>query len=203
VLAVSSVRINLKILNTTIMKKIFVFASVAFFAACNSGTDTAKVDSMKSGSDSSKMDNLNYPYTAEYSSKFEIGDPNNSMTVLNLYKAWDNNTLDDEKNLFADFDTLNFSDGSRIAGSRDSVLAAAKQFRNTMSSVTSVVQAFTPLKSTDKNENWVVVWFKELRTATNGKKDSSYFQETWRLNKDGKVDLLYQYEAKTAPPAKK
>ena len=61
----------------------------------------------------------------------------------------------------------------------------------------------TPLKSTDKSENWVSVWFTEHRTNEAGKKDSSYFQETWRLNKDGKVDRFYQYEAKTAPPAKK
>src|SRR6266540_5083993 len=141
------------------MKKFLIISFVAAFAACNSGTDNAKVDSMKSSSDSSMMDTLSYPYTAQYSSKFAIGDPNHSLTVLKLYKDWDNNTLDNSKNLFADFDTLHFADGSMMAGSRDSVLAAAKQFRNTMSSVTSVVQAWIPLKSTDRNENWVTVWF--------------------------------------------
>jgi hypothetical protein len=50
-----------------------------------------------------------------------------------------------------------------------------------------------PLRSTDKNEDWVLVWFKEYRTDANGKKDSTEMQETWRLNKDGKADLLYQY----------
>ncbi len=74
------------------MRKILILASLATFAACNSGSENAKVETM--GKDSTKADNLNYPYTAEYSSKFEIGDPNHSMTVLQLYIDWDNNTLD-------------------------------------------------------------------------------------------------------------
>ena len=176
-------------------------ASLATFTACNPGSENAKVETM--ATDSTKTDNLNYPYTADYSSKFEIGDPNNSMTVLQVYKDWDNNTLDNSKNIFADSVIMAFSDGTVLSGSRDSVFNAVKQFRNTMGTVTTVPVAWTPLKSTDKSENWVSVWFTEHRTAANGKKDSTYYQETWRLNKDGKVDRFYQYEAKTAPPVKK
>jgi hypothetical protein len=35
-----------------------------------------------------------------------------------------------------------------------------------------------------------------------GKVDSFYLQETWRFNKDGKADLLYQFKAAGAPPKK-
>ncbi len=188
------------------MKKILIFGAVAMLAACNSSKDDeAKIESMKSETDSTstKMDNLNYPYTAGYSSKFEIGDPNHSLTILNLYKDWDNNTLDNSKNNFADSAILAFSDGTVLSGSRDSVFNAVKKIRNTMGTITSVPIAWTPLRNIDSSENWVLVWFTELRTAANGKKDSSYYQETWRLNKDGKVDRFYQYEAKTAPSAKK
>src|SRR6266496_5979933 len=109
------------------MKKILVFASVALFAACNSGTDNAKVDSMKSGSDSTKMDEMNYPYTADYSSKFEIGSSKNAMTILQLYKDWDNNTIQNSKNSFAEMnDTLVFSSGDILTGSRDSIIATAE-----------------------------------------------------------------------------
>ena len=186
------------------MRKILILASLAAFAACNSGkTDETKVDSTKSANtESSKMDNPDYPYTARYSNKFEIGDPNNSLNVLKLYKDWDNNTLDNSKNAFADSVIMVFSDGTMLSGSRDSVFNVVKKVRSTMGTITSIPEAWTPLKSTDKNENWVCVWFTEKRTSPKGKIDSSYYQETWRLNKDGKVDRFYQYEEKTAPPKK-
>jgi len=184
------------------MRKILILVSLATFTACNSGSDSAKVETT-AATDSSKTDNLTYPYTANYSSKFEIGDPNNALTVLELYKDWDNNTFDNSKNRFADSVLLAFSDGSVLFGNRDSVFNAAKQFRNTMGTVKSVPVAWTALKSTDKGDNWVLVWFTEHRTAANGKMDSTYYQETWRLNKDGKVDRFYQYAANPTPPTKK
>jgi hypothetical protein len=95
------------------------------------------------------------------------------------------------------------SDGTKLSGSFDSVTASAKQYRNTLGTVTTTVNAVFPVKSTDKNENWVVAWFTEYRTDAKGKKDSAQIQETWRLNKDGKADLLYQYEQKNPPPVKK
>ena len=57
------------------MRKILILVSLATFTACNSGSDSAKVETT-AATDSSKTDNLTYPYTANYSSKFEIGDPN-------------------------------------------------------------------------------------------------------------------------------
>ena len=55
------------------------------------------------------------------------------------------------------------------------------------------VDAVTALRSTDKNENWALVWGMETSTDMKGKVDSTNLMETWRFNKDGKVDLLYQY----------
>jgi hypothetical protein len=43
----------------------------------------------------------------------------------------------------------------------------------------------------------------ETTTAKNGKVDSVDLQETWRLNKDGKVNLLFQFSRATAPPKRK
>ncbi len=187
------------------MRKILILASLAALAACTSNkTDEAKEDSMKSASsDSSRRDTLAYPYTPQYSSKFEIGDPNNSMNVLKLYKDWDNNTLENSKNTFADSVLMVFSDGTVLSGTRDSVFNVVRKMRAAMGSITSDLVAWTPLKSTDKNEDWVSIWNTEHRTAPNGKMDSSFYQETWRLTRDGKVDRFYQYEAKTQPPAKK
>ena len=46
----------------------------------------------------------------------------------------------------------------------------------------------------DKKENWVLVWATEINTDVNGKKDTAALMETWRINKDGKADLLLQFD---------
>ena len=51
-----------------------------------------------------------------------------------------------------------------------------------------------PLYSTDKKENWVLVWATEINTNADGTKDTMALMETWRMNKDGKADLLLQYD---------
>ena len=185
------------------MKKILFFSMVAALAACNSGQDKAQVESM-SVSDSSKKEAVavTYPYQIEYSSSFEIGDAQQAQTLLGIWKDWDNGNLANGRDKFADSLEMHFADGSEMKGSRDSIIAASQRYRDMFSHVESSVSAVIPLKSTDKNENWVTVWGKEIDTHKDGKIDSFYLQETWRFNKSGKIDLLFQYMQKS-PPAKK
>jgi hypothetical protein len=184
------------------MRKFFFILGLSIFAACNSGTDT-KVESMSAKDSTASGSDVMLPYTADYSSKFETGDIKNSKTILDLYKDWDNNSLDNSKDKFADSVSMHFSSGEMMLGRRDSIIAQSKSFRNTMGTVSSQVHAIVPVRSTDKNEDWVLVWFTEYRTDAKGKKDSTELQETWRLNKDGKADLLYQYEQRHPAPPKK
>jgi hypothetical protein len=191
------------------MKKILLVAVVAAFVACNN-TNDAKVESMNKDSGSTKMDdNMSYPYTADYSHSFEIGDPKNAMTILELYKNWDANTLDNAKNFFAEQDTMYFADGSYFMGSRDSLFAAAKQMRGALGTVVDSVHAWIPLRSKDRGEDWVVIWTREISTDASGKRTAKEIQETWRFDKNGKINLCYQYEQQPPkmppppPPAKK
>jgi len=192
------------------MKKILLVAAVAALAACNNTTDSAKVESMnKDSSGSGKMDdNMNYPYTSDYSHNFEIGSSKNAMTILQLFKDWDNNNLDNSKSSFAETDTMYFADGNMFAGSRDSLFAIAKQMRGQMGTVVDSVHAWVPLKSKDRNEDWVLIWATEIATNAAGKTTRREIQETWRFDKDGKVNLVFQYEQQPPkmpppPPAKK
>jgi hypothetical protein len=180
------------------MKKLFFLFAVVAFAACNSNNDT-KVDSM-STPDSSKKENLTYAYTAGYSSQFEMGDAKNSQTILNLWKIWDDGDLSKGKDWFADSVEMHISNGMIVKGPRDTVLSGAQSERNMYTAVTSSVDAFMPLRSTDKNENWVCIWGKQISTDKKGKMDSVNLQETWRLNKDGKVDFMLQYAQGATPP---
>lgn len=176
------------------MKKILVFISLAVLAACNSNDDS-KSDAMEPGKDSTMpaMAPINSPYAIGYSSDFEMGDAKNAETLLAIWKDWDNGDLAAHKDMFADSVEMYFSDGSSMHSVRDSVLASAQNFRNTFASAVSSVDAVIPVNSKDKNENWALIWGKEIDTDKKGKVDSFNLHETWRFNKDGKVNLMFQY----------
>jgi ketosteroid isomerase-like protein len=131
-----------------------------------------------------------------------MDDPKNAESLLTLWKDWDNGDLSVHKDLFADSMSMTFADGSMMHASRDSALAAAQKMRNNFASAVSSVDAIMAVKSTDKNENWAIIWGKEVDTDKKGKVDSTYLQETWRFNKDGKTDLMFQYKQAIHPPKK-
>src|SRR6185312_16787883 len=91
------------------------------------------------------------PYTANYSSDFQIGDAANSKMILELWKDYDDNAFD-RHNYFADTVVMFFPDGSMAKG-KDSVLAGAKRFRGALSGSTSTLTVWIPLKCVDRNEN--------------------------------------------------
>jgi hypothetical protein len=132
-----------------------------------------------------------YPYKATYSSDFKIGNPADAKKILELWKDWDDNAFD-RHDYMADTVIMFFPDGSVIKG-KDSVVAGAKRYRGTMSSATSELQAWTPLKSVDRNENWVALWGTEMDTYPDGKTSKRDLHEIWRINKDGKVDFMKQF----------
>ena len=178
------------------MQKIILFIFVVIvFTACKS--DEAKVDSM---STKDSANNETYLYTATYSSKFEIGESKHSQTILKMWKAWDNGDLNSVKDMFADSVVVRLGNGLVDIGPRDSIVAHAMQFRNTLDSVSSKVIAFLPLRSTDKDENWVGVWGTEVSKDKSGRIDSVHMHEIWRIDKNGKINFMEQYNRPATAP---
>ena len=137
-----------------------------------------------------------YPYTADYSSKFTIGNPEHARMVLSMWKDYDNNTFDRSAAMLADTVMFQAPNGMVIRG-KDSVLNSVKQFRGQFSSVKSTVDAWVPMHSTDRNEDWVLIWGTENDTNASGSTTNG-IHEIWRVNRDGKIDFIRQYTAK--PP---
>ena len=122
--------------------------------------------------------------------------------VLGLWKDFDNNTIDNSLDKFADTVTM-MMPGFEMAGvTRDSALVSSKEYRSMFSKVTSRISAVMALKRTDKNEEWVLVWGPEVHTNKKNVTDPVQLQETWRLNKDGKIDFMFQYMRNTPAPKK-
>ena len=145
---------------------------------------------------------ITLPYPVPYSSKFEMSDDYNSQMVLGLWKDFDNNTLDNSLDKFADTVTMLMPGFEMVGVTRDSALASSKEYRSMFCRVATHVAAVTALRSTDKNEEWVLVWGTEVHTNKKNVTDSVHLQETWRLNKDGKIDYMMQYMRNTAAQKK-
>ena len=187
------------------MRKIRLFVAIAFLEACTSGPNKSATETIKTAdSVPLKQEMPLYPYKASYSSDFDIGDPKNAQTILELYKNWDANTIDNSKSSFAETDTMYFADGNMFAGNRDSLFVVANKKRGQMGTVIDSIHAWVPLRSKDRQENWVIIWTREISTDAKGKTTAKELQETWRFDENGKINLMFQYmqlPPKMMPPS--
>jgi hypothetical protein len=175
------------------MKQIFLLASFFFFMiACNTATET-KDDSKSTETKNTGPGKI----AATYSSSFETGDISFAeKAVQGSWKSWEANTMDELSSYFADTVALYYGDGTEFIGPKDSVIANWKRTRGSLTSVVDSVNAYTTVTNKDTKENWALLWVSDYSTDDKGVKDTTFYQETWRFNKDGKADLVYQYQRK-------
>lgn len=179
------------------MKRIFIIFSAIAFIACNN----------QEAADASAEAKANVPtnmhgFTPEYSASFVMDKADNTETVLALWKDWKDGDLSKSRGHFADSLSLLLADGTTMVGKTDDLLKNMQDYRSSFKGMEVSVDAIFAVKSTDKNEDWVAVWGNEIMTDMNGKVDSVSLQETWRFNKNGKIDMMFQSTRKgiTAPP---
>jgi len=175
------------------MRRLFaIMVIAALMAGCN---QNAATDKPAAETAAAPADSIKYPYKPLYSSSFKIGEPVYAKTILDIWKAWEENRLQDTREYWADSITMEFADGFKLRTGRDSLIAGGVADRARYSSVIDSVYAWMPLHSTDKDEDWVGVWAMEYTTTTKGKKDTVDIHEIWQL-KNGKVTYMAQYKGK-------
>ncbi len=182
------------------MKRIFVAVFAISFMACNN----------EKAADTAAETKANVPanmhgFTADYSASFVMDDATNTETVLALWEDWKKGDLSPSRSRFADSLSLFLADGTSMVGLTDTLLKNMQGYRSSFKGMVMTLDAIFAVKSTDKNEDWVSVWGTEIQTDMNGKVDSISLQETWRFNKAGKVDMMFQAVRKgilPPPPTK-
>ncbi|MEO6231877.1 MAG: hypothetical protein ABJB11_14855 [Ferruginibacter sp.] len=171
------------------MKKFITILSISVLAFSCSDQKTETTATPEAAKASAPL-----PYTAAYSSDFEMGNPAYVATILQgSWKDWETNNMDNMKSWVADTIVAFHSDNTMIQGA-DSLIALWKRGRAEYVSVIDSVDAAMAVYSKDKNENWVLVWAREINQKADGKKDTMALMETWRINKDGKADMLLQFD---------
>lgn len=173
-------------------KTLYLFAVAALFVSCKNGKKTT------SAADSAAM-----PYKATYSSSFVISDSTkNIQAVLQSYKDWEDNKLANAPAYFADTVSVNFWDGTKFTLKRDSMVKVFQKVRDSLSSSKIEVTAYIGLHSTDKNTEWVCVWYKQTDTFKTGKIDSAYYQDDNEMVK-GKITWINDKRQSLRPNLKK
>lgn len=174
-------------------KLIVVFCLGVLAMSCNNEKKEAAAETTET-SEAKPAVAVPLSLPASYSSSFEIGNPAYAaMIVQGSWKDWQDNTMDNMKSWMADTATVFMSDNIMARGV-DSISARWKRNRSYYSSMVDTVNAVMAVRSTDKKEDWVLVWATEFSTDKTGKKDTGYVMETWRINKDGKADMLLQFD---------
>ena len=180
--------------------KLLLIAIVAalFLFACN---NEKKTDATSAATEEKKESvAITYPYKASYSSDFSIGDANHAKMVLDLFKMWEENKIDDMKTLLADSVSIEFPDGNKFAeNTADSMINFAKQFRKQIKSIKVEMDGWMPVKSNDKKDDYVLTWSRDYTTDMSGKVDSARVH-AYFLIKNNKIRSWSEFQQKLATP---
>jgi hypothetical protein len=134
-----------------------------------------------------------------YSGTFVKADDGLKDAVL----GWNNalatpSDLDLAATFLADSVTIYMWTGKYINSTKDSVMRFAKRVVSGASNITVNFDALIPVRSTDRNENWVLSWTDEVWTNKNGEEEHMRIHEDYLLE-NGKIRMVRQYAMKDAP----
>ena len=139
-------------------------------------------------------------FTPTYSASFVMDSAKNTETILALWQDWKSGDLSKSRVHFADSVAFFLADGSSMIGPTDTLMKGMQAYRSSFTKMDVNVEAVFAVKATDKNENWVAIWGSEIQTNQAGKVDTVSLQETWRFNKEGKINMMFQSMRKGVLP---
>lgn len=168
------------------MKKLLLAAmSLTLFFSCK---ESEKAEPVAETAPVVAEPAVNYPFKAMISD-FKIGNPQNTVKVMEMYKIFEAGTSIDSLLLpyFADTVTSVSFDQREFRGPAAEFVKKVSAFRGQFKTVNEEFLAHASLHSDERDLDMVSIWFKERAIRLNGKPDSTLYQENWRFNKEGKI----------------
>jgi len=173
------------------MKKIWILAAGILMAACGTNNQAGNT----AASPVVAKDTTAYPFTATYSSNITVpGNVQYAHIVLDVWRAFEMNSIQSKRSSFADTVTYDDASGFKFHGPADSLLAFANRDISGLDSLRFDISTWQSAHVNDKNEDWINIWSTERRYPKKGKADTSLIQENWRV-KDGKIVYFNQFKA--------
>jgi hypothetical protein len=163
-----------------------------FILSCGQDKTTENTTEQAPAANSEPQSLTPLAYSALYSN-WEIGKRDNMNTVLSLYKAWDESSVDSIKNLFADSVILDLPGGRRVTSSRDNITDVLIKYRKSFAETSNQVISVYPILNKETNDEWVAALLYNKWTYKDNKRDSSLFQDLWKLQ-NGKIYYMLSLE---------
>ncbi len=124
---------------------------------------------------------------------WELGDPQKTALIVDVYKAWDSENPADMATFFADSSIYDLPDGSRLITTNETAEAKLRKWRSLFKETSNIPFSLISLHNKDLQEDWVIAWTWNRWRNTNGTKDSMLYCDNWRL-KDNKIIYLNSLE---------
>lgn len=173
------------------MKKLFYMPCifVLLFACNNEAGKTA--DTTPAATETKTVD---LPYKASYTSSWDnnVSDADLKM-VLTSYKDWVDGNIDGLMNAIGDSIWIDAYSGTSANYAKADVRKMWSTSRDSLASVVIDMQAWEKMHSTDKNDSFVVVWYKQIDTYKTGRIDSAQWHDINQV-KGGKIVWYSQYK---------
>ena len=163
--------------------------AVIIIAACTPSEKPAETTTTEPATSTVQL-----PYTASYSSQFtqDVSDQD-LLTVLNSYKHWETGDMTALRATLADSIAFEGWDGFVHIGTSDDLIKRWSTSRDSLSSVNITMHAWLKARSTDKNADFITVWYTEIDTYKDGKIDSAHWADTNMIT-NGKITWYSQYK---------
>ena len=127
-----------------------------------------------------------YLYTPSYSNKWAIDDSTKSNVIMKFLDRWEHNNID--SSFFSNWVYYKYTWEKNA-----SMLSKLKQERDKFAQWKIVVSSIAPLKSTDRNENWVAVYGSVNKKDFKGNASVTNFTQWYKVDKDLKISFLKEF----------
>ena len=169
------------------MKKIFSLLSFAtFLVSCSN--ENANSDVSSSADTASKKENVTLPYTVEKTPDWEKGSDANIAVAMNTLRAFEKNDMNTLGNYLADSVEF-YVDTIKFKGTKEELIKFFSGFRGSLESYSVAMKDYESVKSKNRGEEWVGLWYVETMQPKGGKLDSILCMDDIKIV-GGKVALI-------------
>jgi|SRR6218665_352747 len=184
------------------IKKSFLFLALATtFLACRDNKSASTPSSGDTTTNNLQSEVAKLPELPSFVhyKNWEMGDPQKTQLILNVYKAWDGNMPGEMASYFADSANYDLPDGIRVTTTNKTVESKFRKWRNSYKETSNIPFSLISLRNKDLDEEWVIAWTWNKWSYTDGKKDSMLYCDNWRIENE-KVVYFNSLQSRPSKP---
>ena len=135
------------------MKRIIAITSFVFLISCN-GQNEKQTESEAPVTTQNALPEFAYPVAM---ANWRMGDPNHTKTVLDVYKAWEQQDSAVFAASFADSASMDMPDARRLTFTKGNAYKKLYNARSKYDSITNKIVSAYALHNEENDADWVIV----------------------------------------------